>query len=128
MGASKVLVRKTMLCRSPLSLYQTSSRNVHPQFLEFLRSLGWPVDVGMHTGWTGNPATSWRVTSGDFNIGEDRCCGVDIRKFVLVKRRKNFLPGGVAAELGKIEDVLHRELHTVVFVDKHCQNLTCRSG
>ncbi|XP_077531546.1 ral GTPase-activating protein subunit beta isoform X2 [Haemaphysalis longicornis] len=48
----------------------TSSRNVHPQFLEFLRSLGWPVDVGMHTGWTGNVATSWRVTSGDFNIAD----------------------------------------------------------
>ncbi|CAN8022399.1 unnamed protein product, partial [Ixodes persulcatus] len=38
-----------------------SSRNVHPQFLEFLRSLGWPVDVGMHTGWTGHVSTSWRV-------------------------------------------------------------------
>ncbi|XP_064490063.1 ral GTPase-activating protein subunit beta-like isoform X2 [Ornithodoros turicata] len=48
----------------------TSSKNVHPQFLEFLRSLGWPVDVGMHTGWTGNPATSWKVTSGDFNIAD----------------------------------------------------------
>ncbi|KAH8032209.1 hypothetical protein HPB51_023986 [Rhipicephalus microplus] len=48
----------------------TSSRNVHPMFLEFLRSLGWPVDVGMHTGWTGNVATSWRVTSGDFNIAD----------------------------------------------------------
>ncbi|CAN7993650.1 unnamed protein product [Ixodes hexagonus] len=48
----------------------TSSRNVHPQFLEFLRSLGWPVDVGMHTGWTGHVSTSWRVTSGDFNIAD----------------------------------------------------------
>ncbi|XP_040071658.2 ral GTPase-activating protein subunit beta isoform X2 [Ixodes scapularis] len=47
-----------------------SSRNVHPQFLEFLRSLGWPVDVGMHTGWTGHVSTSWRVTSGDFNIAD----------------------------------------------------------
>lgn len=31
-------------------------------FYEFLQSLGWPVDVKSHPGWTGNPSTSWKVT------------------------------------------------------------------
>ncbi|XP_013779037.2 ral GTPase-activating protein subunit beta-like isoform X1 [Limulus polyphemus] len=38
-----------------------SNRNVHPHFLEFLRSLGWPVDVRKHAGWTGHVSTAWRV-------------------------------------------------------------------
>ncbi|XP_022689322.1 ral GTPase-activating protein subunit beta-like isoform X2 [Varroa jacobsoni] len=47
-----------------------NSRNanfVHPLYLEFLRSLGWPVDVAMHIGWTGNVETSWKV-SGDMGL------------------------------------------------------------
>lgn len=31
-------------------------------FLEFLNSLGWPVSVSAHAGWTGHVSTSWRVT------------------------------------------------------------------
>lgn len=49
-----------------------NSRNanfVHPLYLEFLRSLGWPVDVAMHIGWTGNVETSWKV-SGDMGLRE----------------------------------------------------------
>ncbi|XP_012339146.1 ral GTPase-activating protein subunit beta isoform X4 [Apis florea] len=36
--------------------------NVSPNFLEFLNSLGWPVSVSTHAGWTGHISTSWRVT------------------------------------------------------------------
>ncbi|KAL6447256.1 hypothetical protein ACFW04_001486 [Cataglyphis niger] len=37
--------------------------NVSPNFLEFLNSLGWPVSVSAHAGWTGHVSTSWRVTA-----------------------------------------------------------------
>ncbi|XP_071799267.1 ral GTPase-activating protein subunit beta-like isoform X2 [Asterias amurensis] len=40
----------------------TDRCNVQPQFLEFLGLLGWPVDVHKHAGWTGNVATSWKMT------------------------------------------------------------------
>lgn len=33
---------------------------VSPQFLDFLLTLGWPVDVSQHAGWTGHMSTSWR--------------------------------------------------------------------
>ncbi|XP_048505289.1 ral GTPase-activating protein subunit beta isoform X3 [Athalia rosae] len=36
--------------------------NVSPHFLEFLSSLGWPVSVSTHAGWTGHVSTSWRAT------------------------------------------------------------------
>ncbi|KAM4691267.1 ral GTPase-activating protein subunit beta isoform 2-T2 [Rhinophrynus dorsalis] len=38
-----------------------SSGNVQPHFLEFLLSLGWPVDVGKHPGWTGHVSSSWSI-------------------------------------------------------------------
>jgi len=38
-------------------------QNVQPQFLEFVRSIGWPVDVLEHSGWTGSVATSWKTQS-----------------------------------------------------------------
>ncbi|XP_063235788.1 ral GTPase-activating protein subunit beta isoform X2 [Bacillus rossius redtenbacheri] len=38
-----------------------SDQTVHPHFLEFLLSLGWPVSVFQHPGWTGQIATSWKV-------------------------------------------------------------------
>ncbi|XP_040294146.1 ral GTPase-activating protein subunit beta isoform X5 [Bufo bufo] len=44
-----------------------SSSNVQPHFLEFLLSLGWPVDVGTHPGWTGHVSTSWSINC----IGEN---------------------------------------------------------
>ncbi|XP_015220104.1 ral GTPase-activating protein subunit beta isoform X4 [Lepisosteus oculatus] len=42
-----------------------SSANVQCHFLEFLLSLGWPVDVGKHPGWTGNVYTSWSLNTGN---------------------------------------------------------------
>ncbi|XP_039623311.1 ral GTPase-activating protein subunit beta isoform X3 [Polypterus senegalus] len=39
------------------------SSNVQNHFLEFLMSLGWPVDVGRHPGWTGHVDTSWSINS-----------------------------------------------------------------
>jgi len=33
--------------------------NEDEHFIEFIMSLGWPVTVGVHPGWTGNPNTSW---------------------------------------------------------------------
>lgn len=38
-----------------------SSASVQPHFIEFLMSLGWPVDVGHHPGWTGHLDTSWSL-------------------------------------------------------------------
>ena len=29
--------------------------------MEFLSSLGWPVSVNSHAGWTGHVSTSWQV-------------------------------------------------------------------
>ncbi|XP_025089592.1 ral GTPase-activating protein subunit beta-like isoform X4 [Pomacea canaliculata] len=43
----------------------TSCNNVQPQFLEFLHSLGWPVDVRKHAGWTGHVSTSWKIIEPD---------------------------------------------------------------
>ncbi|CAG01700.1 unnamed protein product, partial [Tetraodon nigroviridis] len=40
-----------------------SSSSVQPHFLEFLLSLGWPVDLGRHPGWTGHLDTSWSINS-----------------------------------------------------------------
>ncbi|CAH1262037.1 RALGAPB [Branchiostoma lanceolatum] len=42
-----------------------AAENVQPQFLEFLRSLGWPVEVGRHPGWTGHVSTSWKLAADD---------------------------------------------------------------
>ncbi|CAH1791195.1 unnamed protein product, partial [Owenia fusiformis] len=39
-----------------------NQNKVHPHYLEFLRSLGWPVEVDQHAGWTGNTANSWKST------------------------------------------------------------------
>ncbi|EZA51427.1 Ral GTPase-activating protein subunit beta [Ooceraea biroi] len=39
------------------------AENVSPNFLEFLSSLGWPVSISTHAGWTGHVSTSWRVTA-----------------------------------------------------------------
>lgn len=36
------------------------SDSVNSAFLDFLASLGWPVNVWHHTGWTGRLSTSWR--------------------------------------------------------------------
>ncbi|XP_061745978.1 ral GTPase-activating protein subunit beta-like isoform X5 [Nerophis ophidion] len=47
-----------------------SSASVQPHFLEFLLSLGWPVDVGSHPGWTGHLHTSWSLNP---------CCDHDLQ-------------------------------------------------
>lgn len=51
----------------------TNHQNVHPHFLEFLLSLGWPVDVSKHSGWTGHTSTAWKVMkqNEDFDIPSD---------------------------------------------------------
>lgn len=45
------------------SYLQLHEKNVSPNFLEFLSSLGWPVSVSAHAGWTGHVSTSWRATA-----------------------------------------------------------------
>ncbi|XP_065128558.1 ral GTPase-activating protein subunit beta isoform X5 [Paramisgurnus dabryanus] len=40
-----------------------SSASVQPHFLELLLSLGWPVEVGQHPGWTGSVYTSWTINT-----------------------------------------------------------------
>merc|ERR1719336_816142 len=42
-------------------LANSSSSDLSPLYLEVLGSLGWPVSVSAHPGWTGDPATSWRL-------------------------------------------------------------------
>ncbi|XP_064821602.1 ral GTPase-activating protein subunit beta-like isoform X3 [Oncorhynchus masou masou] len=44
-----------------------SSANVQHHFLEFLMSLGWPVEVGQHPGWTGSVYTSWSINNHNNN-------------------------------------------------------------
>ncbi|KAG8201782.1 hypothetical protein JTE90_027266 [Oedothorax gibbosus] len=46
-------------------LQNVASKSVHPHFLEFLRSLGWPVDVKKHAGWTGHISTAWKILPTD---------------------------------------------------------------
>ncbi|KAJ8257305.1 hypothetical protein GJAV_G00184170 [Gymnothorax javanicus] len=51
-----------------------SSDDIQPHFLEFLLSLGWPVDVSRHPGWTGNLETSWCINAcgdGEVPLQED---------------------------------------------------------
>jgi len=36
-----------------------------PLYLELLASLGWPVQVATHPGWTGDVNTSWKVTEAE---------------------------------------------------------------
>ncbi|XP_039256619.2 ral GTPase-activating protein subunit beta-like isoform X2 [Styela clava] len=44
-------------------LENTSLRTseLRPEFSEFVLSLGWPVDLRKHPGWTGNVSTSWKL-------------------------------------------------------------------
>lgn len=49
-----------------------SSSNVQPHFLEFLLSLGWPVNVGKHPGWTGHVSTSWSINSCDDEVVQEQ--------------------------------------------------------
>ncbi|CAB1315515.1 unnamed protein product, partial [Coregonus sp. 'balchen'] len=48
-----------------------SSSNVQHHFLEFLLSLGWPVEVGQHPGWTGSVYTSWSINNNNSNNNRD---------------------------------------------------------
>ena len=47
--------------RSDHILANSSSSDLSPLYLEVLGSLGWPVSVSAPPGWTGDPATSWRL-------------------------------------------------------------------
>ncbi|WAR19879.1 RLGPB-like protein, partial [Mya arenaria] len=49
----------------------SSRKSVQPQFLQFLHSLGWPVDIGKHAGWTGHVASSWKIMDQDDVSDED---------------------------------------------------------
>ncbi|XP_078093080.1 ral GTPase-activating protein subunit beta isoform X1 [Mustelus asterias] len=49
-----------------------SSSHVQSHFLEFLLSLGWPVDVGKHPGWTGHVSTSWLINNGNGSEGKEQ--------------------------------------------------------
>lgn len=51
------------MCGNQILRNVESSSSVQPHFLEFLLSLGWPVDVGRHPGWTGHLDTSWSLNS-----------------------------------------------------------------
>jgi hypothetical protein len=35
---------------------------ISPCFFEFIHTLGWPVEVNKHPGWTGHVSTSWKVS------------------------------------------------------------------
>lgn len=45
---------------------------VSPEFLDFLLTLGWPVLVSQHHGWTGHMSTSWKITDDNAAIGNSR--------------------------------------------------------
>ncbi|XP_072540881.1 ral GTPase-activating protein subunit beta isoform X2 [Salminus brasiliensis] len=53
-----------------------SSANVQPHFLELLLSLGWPVEVGQHPGWTGSVYTSWTINTSSGTDTPDECVAV----------------------------------------------------
>ncbi|XP_018579922.1 ral GTPase-activating protein subunit beta isoform X2 [Anoplophora glabripennis] len=38
--------------------------SISSYFWEFIHSLGWPVEVNKHPGWTGHTSTSWKVVTG----------------------------------------------------------------
>ncbi|TVK90432.1 Ral GTPase-activating protein subunit beta [Bagarius yarrelli] len=48
-----------------LDLNVESSSSVQPHFLELLFSLGWPVEVRQHSGWTGSVYTSWTINTSN---------------------------------------------------------------
>ncbi|XP_064603525.1 ral GTPase-activating protein subunit beta-like isoform X2 [Liolophura sinensis] len=50
----------------------TRKSHVQPQFLEFVHSLGWPVDVKKHAGWTGHVSTSWKTLELE-DLEDDEC-------------------------------------------------------
>uniref|UniRef100_A0A3B4CJR6 Ral GTPase-activating protein subunit beta n=1 Tax=Pygocentrus nattereri TaxID=42514 RepID=A0A3B4CJR6_PYGNA len=53
-----------------------SSANVQPHFVELLLSLGWPVEVGQHPGWTGSVYTSWTINTSNGTDTPDECVAV----------------------------------------------------
>lgn len=55
----------------------TNETNLSPYFLEFIRSLGWPVNVQKHPGWTGDAATSYKIeeSGGGVDLNSTRYDG-----------------------------------------------------
>ena len=75
---------------------QNSKSKVQPEFMEFLRSLGWPVDISKHAGWTGNLTTSWKMSFNSSNKGSREGKGNNLTQDI-----GNILtPGEVKFELG----------------------------
>jgi hypothetical protein len=53
--------------------------------LEFLLSLGWPVNISQHAGWTGNVHTSWKglnhndnASFGGDETGQPQTAGAEV--------------------------------------------------
>lgn len=61
--SDRIWIKFQLCCSSQILRNVESSSSVQPHFLEFLLSLGWPVDVGRHPGWTGHLDTSWSLNS-----------------------------------------------------------------
>ncbi|KAL0278957.1 UNVERIFIED_CONTAM: hypothetical protein PYX00_000621 [Menopon gallinae] len=49
----------------------TSENFIDPRFMEMLTSLGWPVNVFQHPGWTGSTTTSWKLQTCPEYIGSE---------------------------------------------------------
>ncbi|MGH0165770.1 UNVERIFIED_CONTAM: hypothetical protein FKN15_066484 [Acipenser sinensis] len=101
-----------------------SSANVQHHFLEFLLSLGWPVDVRKHPGWTGNVFTSWSINSSNGSEGqtqdesptlEDTGGGIfsGEKKLSPTTKAKKIPPGRTVPPLGPETKVL------VVWVERY---------
>lgn len=91
---------------------------VLPEFLDFLLTLGWPVLVSQHHGWTGHVSTSWKTTSEEAERGSDRDdtppdhggCLFDGRNQVLywadaMSEVAFVVPSGLGATSKKLDDL-----------------------
>ncbi|XP_046730007.1 ral GTPase-activating protein subunit beta isoform X3 [Silurus meridionalis] len=58
-------MRAGQKCSQEILRNVESSASVQPHFLELLLSLGWPVEVGQHPGWTGSVYTSWTINTSN---------------------------------------------------------------
>lgn len=59
--------------------------SLDPNFWNMLLSLGWPVNVEEHSGWTGFLSTSWKINNGEVPV-EGQTLGIDDMKFNGEKR------------------------------------------
>ncbi|KAK4886376.1 hypothetical protein RN001_002647 [Aquatica leii] len=47
-----------------------TDENISSHFVEFIHTLGWPVVVKKHPGWTGHVSTSWQVKTANKNSSQ----------------------------------------------------------